>query len=91
MAEIIALFIVCKNIGVMARARGIKARPFQHRAILLWIVFELQFAFVAGLIGFQGIFIYLAGYVGALLSIRLSYNAVRSAGPPTPTPDEPSI
>ena len=81
MAELIALYIVCKNIGVIARARGVRAHPFQVRAVILWFAFELAFGFMAAAMGMQGILIYLAALAGALLSLRFSFSAVRAAVP----------
>jgi hypothetical protein len=81
MAELIALYIVWKNIGSIARSRGVKAQPFQVKAVIRWFVFEFVCAFLAGAMGLQGIFIYLAAFAGALLSVRFSFNAVRAAAP----------
>src|SRR5687768_17203847 len=60
MAELIALWIVCKNIGAIARSRGVRAQPFQVKAVVLWFVFEFACAFVAIALGMQGIPLYLA-------------------------------
>jgi hypothetical protein len=79
MAELVALWIACKNIGAIARSRGVAAQPFQMRAVILWIVFEFACAIVAATLGMQGIFVYLAAFAGALLSLRFSFNAVRAA------------
>ena len=81
MAELIALWIVCKNIGAIARSRGVAAQRFQMRAVILWFVFEIACAFVAAALGMQGILVYLAAFAGALLSLRFSFNAVRVASP----------
>jgi hypothetical protein len=82
-AELIALYIVWNNIGAIARSRGVKARPFQVRAVALWFVLEFVAAFLAGGLGLQGIFVYLAAFAGALLSVRFSMNAVKAAAPKT--------
>ncbi|HEX3356492.1 MAG TPA: hypothetical protein VHS31_05865 [Tepidisphaeraceae bacterium] len=79
MAELVALWIVCKNIGSIARARGVRAQPFQIRAVILWFVFEIAAILIAACLGFQGILIYLAGFGAALFSLRFSFAAVRSA------------
>ena len=81
MAELIALYIVCKNIGVIARSGGVVAKPYQVRAVLLWILFEFAAAFIAMMIGLDGIFVYLAAFAGALLSVRFAFNGVRAAVP----------
>src|SRR5690242_5044362 len=79
MAEIIALYIVCRNIGAIARSHGLPAQPFQFRAILLWIAFEFAFALIAGAVGLQGIGGYLAAFVGALISLFISFGSVHRA------------
>jgi hypothetical protein len=81
MAELIALYIVCNKIGVLARSRGVVAKPYQVRAVLLWIVFEFVAAFLASVIGLEGIFVYLAAFAGALLSVHFAFNVVRAAVP----------
>ena len=81
MAEIIALWIVCRNIGAIARSRGLAAQPFQMRAVVLWFTFELACAFVAAGLGMQGILVYVAALGGALFSLRFSFRAVRVASP----------
>jgi hypothetical protein len=83
MAELIALYIICKNIGTIARSRGVKARPFQMKAVMLWLVFEFVGASLAGAMGMQGLFAYLAGFGGALLSLHFSFKAVQAAVPQT--------
>ena len=89
MAELIALWIVCKNIGAIARSRGVRAQPFQVRAVVLWFVFEFAAALVAIALGMQGIPLYLAAFAGALLSLRFSFNAVRAAAPRRQAPATP--
>ena len=79
MAEIIALFIVCRNIGALARSHGLKAGRFQRRAVVLWFTFELVCVLIAAAIGLEGILVYLAAFVGALLSLPVSFNSVRAA------------
>ena len=86
MAEIIALWIVCKNIGAIARSRGLPAQPFQMRAVLLWFAFELVCAFIAAGLGMQGILLYVAAYGGALFSLTFSFKAVREAVPRLQSP-----
>jgi hypothetical protein len=81
MAELIALYIVCNKVGVIARSCGVVAKPYQVRAVLFWIVFEFAAAFMATAIGLEGIFVYLAAFAGALLSVRFAFNAVRAAVP----------
>jgi hypothetical protein len=81
MAELIALWIVCRDIGAIARSRGLPAQPFQMRAVILWFTFEMACAFLAAILGFRGILIYLAAFAGALLSLRFSFKAVRVALP----------
>jgi hypothetical protein len=81
MVEFIALYIVCKNIGVIVRARGARAHPYQVRAVILWFVFEFACAFIAAAIGMDGILIYIAAFVGALLSLPLSFSSARAARP----------
>jgi hypothetical protein len=80
-AELIALYIACKNVGAIARLRGVKAKPFQTRAVILWFVFELVCGFVAASLGLQGVFLYLAAFAGALLSLHFSFRSVRAAAP----------
>ena len=81
MAELIALWIVCKNIGAIACSRGVPAQPFQIRAVILWIVFEVTCALIAAALGMKGVLVYVAALAGALFSLRFSFNAVRVASP----------
>lgn len=76
--EIIALIIVCKNIGAMARAGGVTPRPFQVRAVVLWLVFEFGFMFVAVACGAETGAAYLLAVAGALISLVFSFRAVQS-------------
>jgi hypothetical protein len=80
-AEIISLYIVCRNIGMVARSRGVRARPYQVKAVILWILFEFIGAFLAAAVGIRGFGIYLAAFVGAVLSLPVSFNLVRAAIP----------
>jgi hypothetical protein len=80
-AELVALYIVWKNIGAIARFRGVKALPYQRRAIILWFVFEFACGFVAAAIGMQGILVYLAAVAGAVLSLHFSFKSAREAVP----------
>lgn len=70
MAEIIALYIVCRKIGDIARSHGVVAQRYQVRAVVLWIVFEFAAAFIAAAANLNGVFLYLAAFAGALLSVR---------------------
>ena len=81
MAELVALYLVCRNIGDIARSRGVAARPFQIRAVMLWFVFEFGFAFLAVAAGMEGVLVYLAAFAGALLSLRFSFKSARAASP----------
>ncbi len=85
MVEIFALYVICKNIGVITRARGVMPQRYQVRAIAYWFLFEFTGAFIAVMMGFDGIFGYLAALAGALLSIHFSYSAARAATPRRPT------
>jgi hypothetical protein len=61
MLEILALFVLCRNIGRMARAKGWRSFRYQLLLVILWLVGE----FVGGLIGGIAIVMY-ANFVGPL-------------------------
>ena len=82
MAELIALWIVCKNIGAIARSKGVSAQGYQVRAVLLWFGLEIVGGIFGAVMGFEGILLYLAAFAGALLSLHFSFSFVRNAQPP---------
>jgi hypothetical protein len=81
MVELFAIWLACKNIGNIARDRGIRARPFQVRVVLLWFIFEVASLFIARAVGIRGPLVYAAALGGALLSLKFSFTAARNAVP----------
>jgi hypothetical protein len=77
MAELFAIWLACKNVGAIARERGVRARPYQVRTVVLWFVFEFIAMFVAILLGLRGPLMYGAALCGALLSLHFSFSAAR--------------
>ncbi len=80
MAELVALWMVWNKIAAIAHSRGVRARSFQVRAVVLWFAFEFVAGFVAAAIGFEGVLIYVTAFAAALLSLNLSFASVRRAG-----------
>ena len=79
MVELFALWTVCRNIGRIARSRGVYARPFQARAVALWFVFEFAAIALGLLVGLSGALLYIVAVIGAFASLPISFNVVRSA------------
>ena len=86
MIEIFAIYLFCKKIGKVARARGRLAMGYQLLLILLWLVFEFVGLFV-GAIFFglteRGIdpLAYIVGIVGAFCGAILALNIAKAAKP----------
>lgn len=80
MIELIALYIVCKNIGKIARSRRVPAGRYQLIAVALWIAFEFAGAVIGVLLGGEGIGLALPALLAACCSLPLSFMIVRRAG-----------
>ena len=81
MVELIALWIICKNIGAQARARKLLPRPFQTRAVVLWFVFEFIGVFVGAMFQLPLVMLMLVGWLFAFASLYFSFAAVQQAKP----------
>src|SRR5687768_14092852 len=79
-AEIFAIYILCRNIGRIVRPGGKSAMRYQFLAALLWFLFEILAAlFAVHALQAQGAAVYLIAFIGALASIPLTFHIARSA------------